>query len=342
MVQLIIIDDIIFYLQRHGGISVYFNELISRFSSEKVDFNFLEENKNLSPFALFLKRYGDIKCKSNILLHSSYYRISKCKNVKNITTVHDFTYEKFIKGPARWLHSWQKFRAIRHSAAVICISENTKYDLMHYLPDVDPNRIFVVPNGVSDEFYPLANIQANSGNYVLFVGARVHYKNFDLAVKVLAQLGNIDLVAVGGGSFSTKELVLLNQYLPGRFQHAGFANTEQLNVLYNEALCLLYPSSYEGFGIPVIEAMRAGCPVVALNASSIPEVAGGAAILVDQPEVSGFVDAIGGLRCKEKVSELRELGFAQAAKFSWDETFRQTVAVYEHVLGHPLPKRIDE
>jgi len=346
---MIFIDCVIYSLQKSGGITVYFNELIKRISlaypaSFLLSRDYVEAKRKWAGKDFFCpERYRDIDCDNYALCHSSYYRISQNKNVKNITTVHDFTYEKFVKGPARWVHSWQKFRAIRYSEAIICISENTKQDLLHYLPDVDQEKIFVIYNGVSDEYFPLDNQAAQvRKRYVLFVGARGGYKNFTLAINVIAQLKDIELLAVGGGQFSAKELLILNQLIPNRFSHAGFATTEQLNILYNEALCLLYPSSYEGFGIPIIEAMRAGCPVVAMNASSIPEVAGDAAILVDKPEVAGFVDAINSLCNKEKINELRELGFVQAAKFSWDETFRQTVAVYEHVLGHPLPKRIDE
>lgn len=327
----ITIDLIINSLQKHNaGISVYFGEMINFFHKKKITFTKENTKKPL--------RYFDAKNIKTDLFHSSYYRLSKNRKVKNITTVHDFTYEKFTHGPKRWLHSWQKFRAIRRSDAIICISENTKRDLLYYLPDVDPAKITVIYNGVSDLFFPIADLEPAEKPYVLFVGARGGYKNFKAAAEAVALLPGIELCAVGGGRFSNEETVWLERLLPGRYHHAGMVSTETLNLLYNQAVALLYPSSYEGFGIPVAEAMRAGCPVIAVNASSIPEVAGEAGLLVESADPHLLRSALERVLDEGQRAQLVIKGLKQSKRFSWDTTFEQTLAVYEKVLGRSLPR----
>ena len=103
------------------------------------------------------KRYLPVTCKNvneSFIFHSSYFRISSNPNAINITTVHDFTYEYFYHGLHKWIHCWQKYYAIRKSKYVVCISENTKKDLLNFLPDVDEKKIHVIYNGVSDDYYP--------------------------------------------------------------------------------------------------------------------------------------------------------------------------------------------
>jgi mannosyltransferase len=272
---MLVVDGIIYSLQRGGGITVYFNEILRRMETDLADgFQLLvyagsAANQDYLPVSTNIRsirvaeRYRHCPVPGQAsLFHSSYYRLPD-RRVPVVTTVHDFIYERFGSGPRRWLHSWQKFAAIRASQAVICISESTRRDLRQFLPDVQPERLHVVHNGVSSAFYPLAPeavAEAAGRPYVLFVGARSGYKNFARLVQAMAELSDLDLVSVGGGGLTPQELELVHRLLGGRFVHHLGVSNAHLNQLYNGAFCLAYPSAYEGFGIPVLEAMRAGCP----------------------------------------------------------------------------------
>lgn len=143
-----------------------------------------------------------INSKEPFIFHSSYYRVCKNKHAINITTVHDFTYENFANGIKKKIHCLQKYQAIRNSDFIICISENTKKDLLKFLPDVDVNKIVVIPNGISDDYFVLPqnkiiiDLPFKQNEYLLFVGARNNYKNFDLVLDVIAS-SEFKLVIVG-------------------------------------------------------------------------------------------------------------------------------------------------
>ena len=147
--------------------------------------------------------------------------------------------------------------------------------MLKFYPQIDEKHVHVVYNGVSDMFFPLDKKESTDSfikESLLFVGSRDFYKNFEKGVKALAGT-NFNLIIIGGGKLSELELLLLNNSLgENRYRKYDYISTEDLNVLYNNARGLLYPSIYEGFGIPVLEAQKAGLPVIAFNGSSIPEV----------------------------------------------------------------------
>lgn len=347
----IVFDNIIFSLQSAGGVSNYWFNLLHRFkffnainvkyfqSNNRNIFSLVLENSTSkeSIFPVQILRYLPflVVLSRGVIFHSSYYRVSLQKSVLNITTVHDFTYEYFSCGLKQKIHTWQKYFAIRRSSGIICVSENTKKDLIKFVPGIDQSRIQVVYNGVGEEFLPVDDFGSDFGfeelvdkNFILFVGDRSLYKNFDKAVDTVKQFPGFCLVIVGGKEFSDQEEEILADLKERYYRFEGVSG-KALNWLYNHAFCLLYPSSYEGFGIPVLEAMRAGCPVVSTNLSSIPEVAGDAALLVDTPDVDLFVEKVNLLKDDEIRENLREKGFVQASKFSWDKCFEETLAFYE-------------
>ncbi|RXJ79188.1 glycosyltransferase family 1 protein [Arcobacter sp. F2176] len=341
-------DNIIYSLQRAGGISVYWSELTKRLSLLNDTYFYGHKNDNIFMKDLNIDvkkesfinykicRYLDFRKKlpAKSIFHSSYYRIANQKDIINVITVHDFTYEYFRSGLAKYIHSWQKSRAIKKSDGIICISENTKKDLLKFYPNILEKKIEVIYNGVSDIFKPLDKSlnhlnktfkELREKKYILYVGDRIGYKNFDLVVNISNKLDVYSLVIIGGGSLKEKEREKINI----EYFHYENISTKDLNVLYNSAFCLLYPSSYEGFGIPIIEAMKAGCPVVSMSKSSIPEVAGDAALLVENINEEDFIKEILKLQDDDLYNSCIRKGLEQAKKFSWDKCFDDTYAFYK-------------
>ncbi|RSH69856.1 glycosyltransferase family 4 protein [Stutzerimonas stutzeri] len=330
---MILYDGIIFSLQQMGGISVLFNELFKRLpqnSYQLVDYS-AKNNCN----ARVMERYRAFKASVDYsIFHSTYYRLPDVKRGMVVTTVHDYTYERYSSGLRRYVHTNQKNKAILGSDKVVCVSESTKRDLLEYTGHYPEERLVVVHNGVSSDYYSIPGLKAVE--QVLFVGARHGYKNFHSLVLALSRLSWLELVCVGGGAFTKDEIDLLERKISGRYRHSGFLNNSQLNTEYNKSLCLVYPSLYEGFGIPILEAMRAGCPVVAVNRSSVPEVAGEAAYLMEQGSPDEIFDAINFFSVFANRNEYIARGLLRARNFSWDLTFDKTIAVYQELLGCKL------
>ncbi len=313
-------DNIIFSLQRYGGISVVWTELLNRARADK-DLTITELDFRQIP-PRFMERYRipAYKAETPSVFHSSYFRVLPQKGVHNVTTVHDLTYHFYRHGLAKAVHLWEEERALRHSEAVICISENTKRDVMRFYPWLKEEQLHVVYNGVSDAFHPLCTTAKDSKHsissvkkkgYLLFIGnSQVAYKRFDVAKEVAVMTG--------------LELVVANQ-----------SSQAELNKMYNEALCLLYPSDYEGFGLPILEAQAAGCPVIAQNTSSIPEVIGENGLLIEHDTPKRMAEeatAIVKQLLSRPTQEIIEAGFENVKRFSWDKTYQQTKEVYSLLM----------
>ena len=352
----LIYDNIVFAIQRYGGISVVWQELLKRIQQVEdvryfdVDvnqvYNYSRNNMLISPESIektirnaWISRYFplNISYEQPFIFHSSYYRYCKNPLALNVTTVHDFTYEFFVKGFRQKLHTWQKEAAIRHSACVVCISENTKKDLLRLMPDVDESKIRVIYNGVSDNFYVLDDAFGNtqlpfsSHSYVLFVGRRDSYKNFELAVRAVAAT-SLNLLIVGK-KLTIEEEKAIRKYLPAsRYKCMSNVSDDWLNVYYNNASALIYPSSYEGFGLPVLEAQKAGCPVIAYNSSSIPEVIGNTPLLMEELTEECLIQKIKLLDDNKLMEQTINEGVANANRFSWDKMAQQYHEVYQGLL----------
>jgi glycosyltransferase involved in cell wall biosynthesis len=341
-------DNIIFSLQKAGGISTYWGELSSRLIRDNIDVTFIENNltDNLvrnsytteplqissdHSFPKIVNRFLPFKLaqlKERFIFHSSYNRVTTNAKALQVITVHDFVHELFYSGFRRKLHSFQKKRAIDIAHAIICVSENTKSDLLRINPNVDPNKVKVIYNGVSEDFYPIETDTRNIKPYLVFIGSREHYKNFDFVVKLLNQMEDFDLVIVGK-PLNKQEMIFTTSQLGGRFRVYSHINNVELNKIYNSAYALLYPSSYEGFGIPLLEAMKTGLPFIGLNKSSIPEVSGDAGILLEHLDIDAFKNAIFNIETNRNI--LIKKGLSQASKFSWEKCYQQTVEVYKQL-----------
>ena len=342
------LDNIIFSLQNSGGISSYWYELVVRVIKENnIDLTFIEDQKNQKNIfrkKLDLNTNNIVKYNTNLIsrilplklidttnqiFHSSYYRVVKSKKCKNITTVHDFIPERLYNAKFSF-NSLMKKKAINNTDVFITVSENTKSDLLYYYPKINPNNINVIYNGVSEDYFQMESNSNYDDNFsVLFVGSRANYKNFEFAVNLISKFDKIKLNIVGK-ELNREEIIFLKSKLPKqRWDLILNPTNEELNVLYNTSLLLLYPSSYEGFGIPVIEAMKAGCPVLALKSSSIPEIAGTAAVLIDKLSINDFYDGLCNIILNR--TYFVKAGLENSTRFSWDKTYLETIQVYNKV-----------
>ena len=305
----IVLDNIIFMLQRNGGISTVWSEHLRRARADvALRLTELDYTEQMAPRFMERYRVPAYKAETPAIFHSSYFRVLPQKGVHNVTTVHDLTYHFYRRGLAKAVHLWEEERALRHSEAVICVSENTKRDLLRFYPWYPEEQITIAYNGVSDDFYPMKSVKKKG--FLLFVGnSKAAYKRYDVAQHV-AQLAGIELVT------------------------AANVTKEELNKLYNEALCLLYPSDYEGFGLPVLEAQKAGCPVIAQNNSSIPEIIGEEGLMIqhDTPErmAAEMADIVRQLLLRP-TDKIIAAGIENAKRFSWDQSYQQVKKAYENI-----------
>jgi mannosyltransferase len=341
----IIYDDIIYSLQRGGGISLYWSQL-ETYSGQDIHLLYSGHEKNIflpdfkgekifkNNIVLF-ERYKNVKVpeKKPFIFHSSYYRYCKNKNAINITTVHDCTYEYFRHDIKSILHKSQLKNSIDNSRGIICVSENTKKDVLKFYPNYR-GMIKVIYEGYSKEY---RRLNISKKNTVIFVGTRDTQDNFNYAIKIVEKLPDLIFQIVGGGSLRKKEIIALNKYIPDRYEYYDWLTNEDLNTKYNEAYFLLYPSFYEGFGLPVIEAQSAGCPVVCCNVSSLPEVGGNAAVYISGNDIDGDIKTISKLKNKYYYENIIEEGFKNCQRFSWEKCVKETLDFYHQVYSNAMP-----
>lgn len=277
------------------------------------------------------------------VFHPSYYSTLATKDWKSyhapiVLTVYDMIHERFADTlDANGNLRAEKHRAIVAAQAILCISQSTKRDLIEYY-DVSESKITVT--------YLAAELNADVSHgpetvparpYLLYVGSRASYKNFDGLLESLARAATardeIALCIVGPPLNARENQKIADLGLTNRIEHLGYADDAQLAKLYRCSLAFVYPSLYEGFGIPPLEAMQCGTPVVACNTSSIPEVVGDAGMLFapDKPdELTGILRAL--INGSTPRDALIQKGYRQAQQFSWGKTVNQTVEVYRALL----------
>ena len=275
-----------------------------------------------------------------------------------LVTVHDLIRYFDLNGLGPYIHRPNvrdriclslDYAGIRRAVALIAVSETTKRDLCAHL-GVAEERVFVVYAGVDHAvFRPLGVPPPLPDPYVLFVGSEHPRKNVATVLRAFASLkrdarfAELKLLKVGraggGGKFRVRTLAALGEL--GLERDVVFRediSDEELAASYSNAVCLVLPSLYEGFGLPPLEAMACGCPVVVSTAGSLPEIAGDAALLVDPRDTGGLANAVRRIIGEEGTrKELIERGLRRAGEFSWERAARETTAVYEAVSKGLVP-----
>jgi len=265
-----------------------------------------------------------------------------------IVTVHDLSFLLFPRGFRGWNRRYLRALtglSVRRARRVVAVSESTRQDLVR-LYGLDPGRVDVVHNGVDAAFRPLpaaevAAFRARKGlpeRFLLFVGTLEPRKNIVRLVEAYARLPEprVPLILVGGkGWFYEEILVRVEELeLADEVWFVGYVPAEELPYWYNAAEVLAYPSLYEGFGLPALEAMACGTPVVTSSTSSLPEVVGQAGVMVEPTDVAALAAALRQVLDDAALRDrMRTAGLAQAARFSWPETARATAAVYRRALA---------
>lgn len=249
-------------------------------------------------------------------------------------TIHDISFEEhpeFFAAHDRVALRKLVPRAARRSDLILTVSQWTKDGIVERYR-VPPDRVVVTPNGVDPSFLP--DGPSHPGNYLLFVGAVQPRKDPEVAIRAMRVIDHdLSLVMAGPdklGADRTRD-VASEIGVAERVTWLGYVDRAKLGELYRGAACLVFPSRYEGFGLPVLEAMACGTPVVASRATSIPEIAGEAAILVDPGDPEALADGV--VRALARRDELRAAGIARAKEFTWARTAELTAAAYGRTIS---------
>lgn len=238
-------------------------------------------------------------------------------------------------------------RIARGAARILVGAEHTRDDVVQYL-GVSPHRVAVVPLGVDARFTRVVTTRAElahrfgipPGPFVLWVGTFEPRKNLGALVRAFALMRRrapeVSLVLVGDQGVAEPALQRDLDQLASSIIRPGFVTDEELAVLYSSTTCFVFPSLYEGFGLPPLEAMACGAPVVASDRSSIPEVVGDAGILVDATNPDALADAIESVvLTPERVADLRRRGMERARQLSWTRCAELTIETYRAALADP-------
>ena len=287
------------------------------------------------------------------LYHATHYVLPAFVPCRAVVTIHDIIhilYPSFLPNRLAFYYAQRMIRrSLARSDRILAVSENTKTDLVGYF-DVDPRSIEVIHNGVEDvyrralepeELERWMQVLGLRQPYLLFVGNPKPHKNLDNVVKAYArarQLCTFDapLVCVGAREGSDFKIRQRAEQL-GVGDHVrllGHVAREALPAIYQGAMHFLYPTLYEGFGLPVVEAMASRVPVITSNTSALKEVAEGYAHLVDPLDVEGMAKAIAHcLADEEHRQALSKLGYRRSQDFQWRGAAERTLNVYRRVLG---------
>jgi len=358
-------DDQIFTAQKIGGASRYFTELIEQYRQDPalgVDavtpFRYVitehlvhsDPRRYRTPPRLRIARRGRVVRTLNALrsgsrlrraelLHHTYYlpNYLRLPAAKRICTVYDMIPELLPELYPLGSPHYAKETYVRECDAVLCISQTTKDDMLRLYGPLD-KPVEVTHLAVSDEYYEAQPNVDDGAPYVAYIGRREQYKNFDVVLRAFATLAGehpkLRLLCAGGGPFRDSETARIAELdLADRVERRTIPDAE-MPSLYASATALVFPSKYEGFGLPIVEAFAARCPVIVADTPCSIEISGGAAAVFaadDDAQLAGLVARIAG----DPAERARWVasGTARARDFSWAQTAKRTAELYRRIGG---------
>ena len=270
------------------------------------------------------------------LLHRTNFHTYKT-NLPVVITVYDLIHEKYHNMYGKNSEFRPKKKAIEEADEIICISKNTLNDL-HYYYDIKNKNTSVIYLGCdfnlrNDKIFDVKN--EIKENFILYVGKRINYKNFYNFIKAYSLSDSLKrdfkIYCFGGGKFTSNEIkTFKNLNIDFEKIKYFFGDDEILEDLYRKAKVLVYPSKYEGFGLPVLEAMSLGCPVLCSKVASIPEVGGDAVAYFDPDNIENIKDSICEIVYSDhKIKNLKEEGIKKSKQFTWSKCTLETLKVYK-------------
>jgi len=366
----ILFDGFIYSIQSAGGINRYVKNLIEHLPDDVTPILLASHgspvhfprrdnmelivsragqrfHKPLRRVGRWISRRKFLKLQQSVqadLLHATYYhllsrQLPSQSPLPTVITVYDMIHERFseLLDP-RGKEARAKRQWVAQADRVICISENTRRDLLQ-AHAVDPSKVVVIPLATNiGSVQPEPENTAPSYPFYLYVGSRAGYKNFNRLLEalqvVVRQFPSIRL-CVAGPPFRADERRRIDELsLRASVVHDGVPDDRRLARLYRSSIALVYPSRYEGFGIPPLEAMSCGTPVVAANTSSIPEVVGDAAALFEPEDTKQLAEILCEVAGDQRVRQRWiEAGRARATLFSWERTVEETMRLYRSLIN---------
>lgn len=349
----------------YSGIGTYLRGLLSGFlglsgkenyvlyGKDKETRMYLRDGKsqaitwNAGPYDPFSLWFTPVKERGFDLLHCPHYNLPYGIKRPTVITVHDLIHlvcpELLTDRKAHWYASWMLPSATRRAAHILTVSDYSKQEILQHLK-VPETKITVIYHGVEEVFHPLSKVEVESyrvahrlpERFLLYVGLLKPHKNIIRLLQAFSalHLDGVSLLLVGKRDSRYRELDMLLEK-DTFHQNVIFLSSvpfEELPLLYNAAESLIIPSLHEGFGLPALEAMACGTPVVCSQATSLPEVVGDTAVLVDPLSVSSLAEGM--RKCLENSalrSELSRKGIERAKQFRWQDTAAKTLSIYHEV-----------
>ena len=287
------------------------------------------------------------------VFHAPHYVLPPLTPGRRVVTIHDCIHLMFPEYlPYRLATVYARKMmgsATRRADRILTVSESSKRDILRFFP-IDPDRITVIYNAIDERFRTAPPEDAMSrvreryqleDPFVLYVGNVKPHKNVERLVDAFALVrqqrsDELKLLIIGDeiSKFQTLRRAVHRHQLHRHVRFLGFVGEDMLSVLYRLAGVFVFPSLYEGFGLPPLEAMACGAPVITSNVSSLPEVVGDAALLVDPHSAQDIADAIVRVLSDPSLAaQLRARGLARAAAFSWERSVEKTLQIYKDVAG---------